>query len=81
MNISRTAKVLRSKLTKTIFSIEKYSLSNKNLGQLFVCSSVVGLVVTSWNSFFCCAQFLNVCFSGLFKSTIFKVIYFDFVFP
>ena len=55
-----TTKVLGSSLTRTFFSNGKYSVSKKFVGQLFVCLSVVGLVVTSWNCFFFYAHILIV---------------------
>ena len=45
-----TAKIMDSNLTRTCF-FGNYSVSNKIVGQLFVCLSVVGLVVTSSNRF------------------------------
>ena len=42
------------------FPNAKFSVSNKIFGQFFVCLSVVGLVVTSWNQFFCCAHFSSM---------------------
>ena len=42
------AKIVGSKLTRTyFFQRGKYSVSIKIVGQLFVCLSVFGLVVTS----------------------------------
>ena len=61
------------------FSNGKYSVSNRIIGQLFVCLSVVGLFVKSWNCLFCCAHFLLLrlvfCF---FLQFVFLL---DFVFP
>ena len=55
-NVPGTAKVRSSNLTRACFFSNWKSVSNKFVGQLFVCLSVVGLVVTSWN-FFCYAYF------------------------
>ena len=57
--MSGMAKVVDSNLTSNcfFFSNGKYSVSNKIVGQLFVCLSVVDLVVASW--IFVCAIFLS----------------------
>ena len=48
-----TSKVVGLNLTKTCFFFQTGNIvSNKVIGQLFVCLSVVGLVGTSWNRFF-----------------------------
>ena len=48
-----TAKIEGSNRTCTfLFSNVSYSVSNKIVGQLFLCLSVVGLVHKSWNPFF-----------------------------
>ena len=60
----RMAKVLGSNLTRTcFFSNGKYSFSNEIVGQLFVCLTVVVLVVTSWNCFFLLNFFFKVALS------------------
>ena len=46
-----TAKVLVLNLTTTCFFYGKYSVSNKIVGQFFVCLSVGGVNVTSRISF------------------------------
>ena len=43
---------LESHLDLFLFSNGKYSVSNKIVGQLFLCLSFVGLVATSLNRFF-----------------------------
>ena len=52
-----TAKKVGLNLTRAcFFSNRNYYVSNKIVGRLFVCFSVVGLVVTSWNRFFFAAR-------------------------
>ena len=59
-NMPGSANVLGWNLTRICFF---FQTGNKIVGQLFVCLSVIGLVVTSWNCFFFAARiFLQCCF-------------------
>ena len=62
------------------YSNVKYSVSDKNVGQLIVSLSVVGLVETSWNCFLLRSFYFNVPSNVWFNPIFYDLTYLDFLF-